>query len=97
MGLLQEILHTTDVLVAEAEFVPGHEGKLLDYAAAMAADYDKSDHDLLIEIRVKLELLLGANQESRIRALENFRWWILGASSALSFLGGMAAHFLMGK
>ena len=96
MGLLQEILHTTDVLVAEAEFVPGHKGKLLNYAA-MAADYDKSDHDLLIEIRVKLELLLGANQESRIRALENFRWWILGASSALSFLGGMAAHLLLGK
>jgi hypothetical protein len=62
----------------------------------------KGDHDILIEIRVKLERLLGdvegikttvtTNQESRLRALENFRWWIMGASMAISFLGGLVAH-----
>ena len=65
----------------------------------------KGDHDILIEIRVKLERLLGdvegikttvtTNQESRLRALENFRWWIMGASMAISFLGGLVAHVVM--
>lgn len=73
----------------------------------MSDDLTSSDHDLLIEIKIKLERLLSdvegvrknvnENQESRIRALENFRWWILGASSAISFLGGAIAHFVLGR
>ena len=74
----------------------------------MAADlFPSTDHDLLIKISVQLERLMGdvkevsetvsQNQESRLRALENFRWWILGACSALSFLGGAVAHFVFAK
>ena len=67
----------------------------------------QSDHDILIAMSVKLTRLLQdvegiketvtTNQESRLRALENFRWWVLGASSVLSFAGGLAAHVLLGK
>ena len=67
----------------------------------------QSDHDILIAMSVKLTRLLQdvegiketvtTNQESRLRALENFRWWVLGASSVLSFAGGLAAHVILGK
>ena len=75
--------------------------------ADLTQDFPQTDHDLLIKISVQLERLMkdvegvrttvSENQEARLRALENFRWWILGASSALSFLGGALAHFLLGR
>jgi hypothetical protein len=58
----------------------------------------KTDRDLLVEIvtvlnRMTLDLHESStNMEPRIRALENFRWWILGASAALSFAGGLLGH-----
>ena len=63
-----------------------------------------SDHDILIALSVKLTRLLAdvkeikqtvtENQESRLRALENFRWWVLGVSATVSFLGGMVSKFI---
>ena len=79
---------------------------LLHSSFDMSEDNSGPDHDLLIEIKVKLERLLrdvegvrttvSENQEGRIRALENFRWWILGAGATLGFIGGLIAHAVFG-
>ena len=34
------------------------------------------------------------DHERRLRVLESFRWWILGAAAAASFGGGMLARVL---
>ena len=66
-----------------------------------------NDHDILVAMSVKLTRLLvdvegikttvTTNQETRLRALENFRYWILGVSATVSFLGGLVTHILFGK
>lgn len=63
----------------------------------------KTDRDLLVEIVTVLNRLvsdLEAAKESlepRVRALEGFRWWLLGAVAVLSFLGGIFGHVVLGK
>jgi hypothetical protein len=60
----------------------------------------KSDRDILVEIVTTLNRLTSdladarESLEPRIRALEGFRWWILGACAGLSFMGGMIGHVL---
>lgn len=60
----------------------------------------KSDRDLLVEIVTTLNRFAedlrdtNKNLEPRIRALENFRWWILGASAALSLAGNLLGKVL---
>jgi len=60
----------------------------------------KTDRDLLVEIvttlnRVEKDIETSRDDfEPRLRALENFRWWILGACASLSFLGGLVGHVL---
>jgi hypothetical protein len=60
----------------------------------------KTDRDILVEIVTTLNRLTEdledarENLEPRIRSLENFRWWILGACASLSFMGGMIGHVL---
>jgi hypothetical protein len=61
----------------------------------------KSDRDLLVEIVVTLNRLVDDREqdykslEPRVRALENFRWWILGVAGTLSFLGGIVGHIFL--
>ncbi len=68
------------------------------------------DHDILIEVKVKMDRMISdieglriqqdnsaSNLEVRVRALENFRWWILGISASLSFLGAIVGHFLTSR
>jgi hypothetical protein len=60
----------------------------------------KTDRDILVEIVTVLNRMTDdlhdtvRNMEPRIRALENFRWWIIGAAAACSFLGGIVAKLL---
>lgn len=68
------------------------------------------DHDILIEVKVKMDRMISdieglrvqqstvtSSIESRVRALENFRWWILGISASLSFLGALVGHVLSSR
>ena len=70
----------------------------------------RSDHDLLIELRVLMNRMIadvddmrtdtvaaGKDIEHRVRSLEGFRWWILGASSAVSFISGALGAFVFHK
>lgn len=63
-----------------------------------------------ISLRIKIEVLstrlqelndkvkeLVKDHEGRIRTLESFRWWILGACSIASFLGNMFASLIFKK
>ena len=69
---------------------------------------DTDDHDILIELKVKADRLISdveglrvqsqtqvSGIESRVRALENFRWWILGATAILSVMGGAIGQLLI--
>lgn len=66
-----------------------------------------ADHDVLIEIRTQMTRLLQDmeklnatvtnSQEARLRVLENFRWWIMGASAASGGLAGIIVTKLLGK
>ena len=69
---------------------------------------DADDHDILIELKVKADRLISdveglrvqsqtqvSGIESRVRALENFRWWILGATAILSVMGGAIGQLLI--
>jgi hypothetical protein len=61
----------------------------------------KTERDLLVEIVVTLNRLVEDTEknrdqlEPRVRALENFRWWILGAAATMSMLGGIVGHILL--
>lgn len=54
---------------------------------------ERDDHDLLIEIKTKLDMLVAGDvdKEKRIRALEAFRWKLVG----LSVAAGGAADLIM--
>lgn len=65
------------------------------------------DHDVLIEIRTQMTRLLQDmkelnatvtnSQEARLRVLENFRWWIMGAAAMCGALSGIIVTKLAGK
>ena len=60
----------------------------------------KTDRDLLVEIVTTLNRFerdfdsAQKDLEPRVRALEQFRWWILGACAGLSFAGGLLGHVI---
>ena len=62
----------------------------------------QSDHDMLVELRTLMNRLLSdvkdmgervnadaTDIDGRVRALENFKWWVMGASVAIGFLGSL--------
>ncbi len=46
------------------------------------------------ELDGKSTIEASKDHENRLRILENFRWWILGAIAASSILGGLVAKHL---
>lgn len=54
---------------------------------------NQTDHDLLIRMDEKLELIIKDNKdhESRIRSLEQFRWQLVGG---ILVLNGVADYIL---
>lgn len=57
---------------------------------------DESIRDLLIEIRTKVEIIVGqgADHETRIRALEKSKWVAVGAAVAAGGIAGKLAGLL---
>lgn len=66
-----------------------------------------TERDLLIQVKTELSNLSKTFQENnsnkqeelkdheaRIRILENFRWWIIGASAGAGFLGNMLGKII---
>lgn len=67
---------------------------------------NQKDHDLLIKLDVKLSEILRrlegqdarqSDNERRIATLENFRYWILGASAAIGFLSSYIKEIFIGR
>jgi hypothetical protein len=78
-------------------------GMLVNLTEDMAIELSagKTDRDLLVEMVTVLNRMTedmhdaSKNLEPRIRALENFRWWIMGAAAACSFLGALAERLIL--
>lgn len=75
-------------------------GALLYYGEVIELSQGKTERDLLVEIVTVLNRLCddvektATSLEPRVRALENFKWWVMGASAALSFCGGLLGHVI---
>jgi len=59
---------------------------------------EKSDHDLLVEMNVKLDQALATDKdhEDRIRGLERWRWLLTGGAALAGTGGGALLAKLVG-
>ena len=63
----------------------------LEACLARMETQQQVNSNILVEIKATM-----AKQEARIEALENFRYWLLGAVGAGSTAGGLALSKLFG-
>ena len=66
----------------------------LRYVKADMAGQQAQIKETNVRIDGKASVKTTDDHEGRIRILENFRWWILGAIGAAGFLGGLLAKHL---
>jgi hypothetical protein len=66
----------------------------LRYVKAEVLGHQSQIDKTNIRVDGKASLKTTDDHEGRIRVLENFRWWILGAIGAAGFFGGWIAKHL---
>ena len=71
-----------------------HYGEMIEISAG------KTERDLLVELVTVVNRLCqdvedtGRELEPRIRNLEQYKWWMMGACAGLSFAGGFLGHVI---
>ncbi len=80
----------------------------INHMADHSDRFQYTERDLLIQLRTDFKAFaeqVRQNQvslqaqhndhEARLRVLENFRWWIIGASAAAGFSGTLLARLIL--